>query len=137
MRQLLVLALLFVASPVAAQQLAWNEDAKDAPTAQSYIYKYYVNGSSAGIPLNGVTCTGTATPFSCLAPFNPTGVNNIALTASSGTYESNPSVLLILTAIPTGLKVIKTVWMHIQDSKPYRVSLQKSLVSVKRLRAQF
>jgi hypothetical protein len=72
----------------------FDQVASDITTANSYIYKRYVDGSITGINLNSVTCSGTISPFVCLindVPNFSQGTHNLQFTASNVAGESAKS----------------------------------------------
>lgn len=89
-------------------KLAWEEVATNLAEAQSFSYKYYVDGSTAGSPLPTVTCTGTASPFTCTSavPTLSPGRHTVNLTASSADGESSASnsVTFTLPQTPQNLR---------------------------------
>lgn len=99
MRKFLLVLLLALPSSVAAQtapnvgpndSFAWNQDGTSLATVQAYVYKYYLDGAVTGSVFSGVTCSGTATPFTCQvrSPTFAMGSHSIALTAASAAGES-------------------------------------------------
>lgn len=69
-----VVSILLLSSLLNAQAVSTSKLAFDIPTstlavAQGYAYKYYPDSAVTGTTLATVTCTGTATPFQCEAPF--------------------------------------------------------------------
>lgn len=114
----LLILLLLVPSVVYSQavptsRLGWDQDAPTLADAQAYTYKYYADGSTTGIVLSGVTCTGTASPFVCSAPFPAftPGNHRITLAAQNLAGESAQSLPLDFTfivtpGVPRGLRII-------------------------------
>lgn len=99
-----VLVLIFVlfAAPAFTQQapiatinskLYWSQAAQDLATSQSYIYKYYPDGSATGNQLNAVTCTGTVSPFTCEVafPLFNQGNHTLKLSAQNAAGEGDLS----------------------------------------------
>lgn len=123
-KSLLVLLLIFLSSdhhinaqtPVATptSKLAWVITAADLNTAQSYVYKYYLDASATGIIFSpSPTCSGTAAPFSCQVAFPAVGNGNhtISITASNTAGESLHSdpfafAFVGIPSKPTGLRII-------------------------------
>jgi hypothetical protein len=94
-------------------KVQWDQDALDLATAQAYAYKHYSDGSTTGVTLGSVVCTGTAPTFVCVAPI-PTytqGNHNISLTASNSAGESLKSsplnfAFVTVPATPRNLRII-------------------------------
>ena len=78
---------------VPGDSFAWNETALTLAEAQGYVYKYYLDGAVTGSVFSGVTCSGTASPFTCqaLTPQFANGTHSITLTAASASGESPQS----------------------------------------------
>jgi len=74
---------------------AWDQAAPDLATAQSYTYKHYDDGATTGVAFPSVTCSGTASPFTCqaLIPAYTPGTHTITITASDEAGEGAPSAL--------------------------------------------
>jgi uncharacterized MnhB-related membrane protein len=99
---------------VAGSAFQWTQPAPDAATAQAYIYRYYVDGSTTGVVATGVTCTGTAT-ITCegLVPALTPGNHSVSLTASAGAAakESDKSIppfsfsYELVAAVPLNLRL--------------------------------
>lgn len=117
-RVFLTIILLLVPSFVFSQaiptsRLGWDQDAPTLADAQAYTYKYYADGSTTGVALTGVTCTGSASPFTCSAAFPAftPGNHRITLAASNLAGESAKSnpldfTFIVTPAVPTGLRII-------------------------------
>jgi len=76
-----------------ASRFTWTIASPTLADSQAYTYKVYADGSTTGITLTGVTCTGTVAPFVCEAPipaFTP-GNHTATLTASNIAGESAKS----------------------------------------------
>lgn len=76
------------------KHLAWDQVAANLAEAQGLSYKFYADGSPAGAPLTGVTCSGTTSPFLCVTvglPTLPPGNHTLTLTAVSADAESAQS----------------------------------------------
>lgn len=88
----------------AASKLAWDmTSAPDAATAQTYVYKMFLDGSTTGVTLTSVTCAGSA-PVSCSVAFPsiPNGPHTLTLTAQDPSGpESAPSTVLTFKVIGT------------------------------------
>lgn len=73
----------------------WNQEADTLQTAQSYRYRYFLDGATTGAVFGGVACTGTASPFMCRAPLPVTlgGTHTISMTTGvpEGTTCTPPS----------------------------------------------
>jgi hypothetical protein len=83
-----------------ASRIAFEQIAPDLATAQSYVYRYYPDGSATGTVL-AVTCEGSASPFLCngaIPAFTP-GPHSLTLTASNGAGESPKSAPLSFTFV--------------------------------------
>jgi hypothetical protein len=83
-----------------ASRIAFEQIAPDLATAQSYVYRYYADGSATGTVL-AVTCEGSASPFLCngaIPAFTP-GPHSLTLTASNGAGESPKSAPLSFTFV--------------------------------------
>ncbi len=106
-RALLVLGCLLLATTLHAQTagttsaLGWDQVAPSAATAQSYTYRTRADGSTTGVVLPGVTCTGAVSPYQCKAPFPAftPGAHTLTLTASNAAGESAPSPVLSFTFV--------------------------------------
>lgn len=103
----LALAILLCASVVSAQnatplsKVAIDQAAPDVKSAGLYTYKYYADGSTTGVTVTGVTCTGTISPFTCtfsIPAFTP-GNHSITVTASNEVGESPKSLPLTFTFV--------------------------------------
>ncbi len=120
-----LLALVFLALPVLAsaqqavsgnEKVAWDQNAPDLNTAQSYVYAVYIDSGPRTV-LSGVSCTGTAAPFQCQVPFPAAtpGQHTLQLTAANvingQTAESVksaplPFVLIVAPDAPTNLRIV-------------------------------
>jgi hypothetical protein len=78
----------------ANDSFAWNQAANSLAEAQGYVYKYYLDGAGVGSTFAGVTCSGTASPFTCQArtPAFSNGNHSLTITAASAAGESAPSI---------------------------------------------
>jgi hypothetical protein len=120
---LIVMLFAFVASDARAQTVpnagpndsfGWNQAAATLTEAQGFVYKYYLDGAVTGSVFSGVTCTGTATPFSCkvrIPTFAP-GQHSITFTAANITGESVQSSPFVFVygnppANPNNISIIK------------------------------
>lgn len=100
-----------VATP--GNKYAWDQDATDLVTAQAFTYKDYTD-ALAPVVLTPVTCTGTTSPFQCIAPMPllTAGSHSTTLTASDTAGESLPSSPLAFTFVvvpnpPKNLHIVK------------------------------
>lgn len=70
---------------VAGQKFAWDQPAPTLSDAQGYTYRYYADGATTGVAFTGVTCSGTASPFTCEVPipaFTP-GSHSVTVTGTN------------------------------------------------------
>lgn len=95
-RLVLILGVLACASVASAQSLslAWTQEGPDLVTISAYTYSTSTNSG----PLVKVTpvCTGNASPFTCLVPFNqstyaPGVKQSITVTSCDGLICAAPS----------------------------------------------
>lgn len=100
-----------VATP--GNKYAWDQDASDLATAQAFTYKDYTD-ALAPVVLTPVTCSGTISPFQCIAPMplKPAGSHSTSLTASDVAGESLPStplafVFVVVPNPPKNLRIVK------------------------------
>jgi hypothetical protein len=103
---LVVVSLLMVPRAAMAQTVFAYPGAKaqfdivaaDLATAVSYTYRTYTDAQTVGVVLAAV-CTGTVSPFTCLAPFpvQTPGAHSITATAQNVTAESAKSTALVFT----------------------------------------
>ena len=76
MKKFLVLPLLFISSIAYAQaarptdKFAWDQAESNLITAQGFRYELELDNTVLPTPLV-TTCTGTTSPFQCLAPIPP------------------------------------------------------------------
>jgi hypothetical protein len=72
---------------------AWNQAAPTLNDANSYVYKYYLDGAVTGSVFLTVTCTGTAAPFDCKGkpPAFAPGSHSLTITAANSSGESPQS----------------------------------------------
>lgn len=110
---LLYPTLLFAQPATPNSKVGWEQDATSATEAQAYAYKHYSDGSTTGIPLTNIICTGTAPTFQCQAtiPTYTQGNHTIQLTASNTAGESLKSsplsfAFVTVPAIPRNLRII-------------------------------
>lgn len=74
-----------------ANSLVWDQTAPDLATAQSYTYKYYLDGAVTGFVFTSVTCAAAgAQLFTCqnVFPNFTTGNHTIQVSASNSVGES-------------------------------------------------
>lgn len=108
----LLLPIIINAQATSSSQLAWNEVAPDLPTAQSYVYSYFPDNATTGIVLANVTCTGTASPFSCTVQFPSftAGMHTLTLSASdtagvSAQSSPFPFSMVVIPAAPSNISI--------------------------------
>jgi len=67
----------------------WSQPAATLPEAQSYVYRYYLDGATIGAVFGGVSCSGTVSPWTCRAPLPVTlgGEHTVTVTAELPTGE--------------------------------------------------
>lgn len=113
-RAILAIAMVLVAVPAMAQtqvvgteRVGWDQPAATLAAAQGYAYEY-VDGSAPSVPLSGVACSGTASPFVCAVrlPALTTGIHSVRVVASvtvNGTTLTSPQsapLSLLMMAVP-------------------------------------
>lgn len=102
----LLLAASLTAQTTAPKALAWDMPAPiaSAAEAQALTYTAYLDGSTSGTTLTGVSCTGTTAPFACTAaPISLTaGSHTVRMTAGSGADVSAMSLVytVVIVVIP-------------------------------------
>jgi hypothetical protein len=85
--------------------LAWDQGGPDLATVQSYSYNLYPDAVAVPTILTSVTCSGTASPFTCTVAF-PTftpGSHTLTVTAVDAAGESakaSPSLSFQFVVIP-------------------------------------
>lgn len=102
------------AQATAQSKLGWDQAAPDLPTANGYTYRHYDDVSATGVPLTPATCTGTASPFACQAPFpafTPGATHTVAVTAANVAGESLKSTplsftFIVIPSVPANLRLI-------------------------------
>ena len=112
---LMVLFCLSLAGLLSAQTtkpaLAWDQAAAGLVEAQSLTVKYYIDKSTTGVLVNGVSCSGTTSPFQCTAPFvgYPAGSHTLTITVTDSIAESVKSNAVPFgpPAAPTNLRITK------------------------------
>lgn len=90
---------------------AIDQSAPDLTTANSYGYKVYADGAATGSVI-AMKCTGTTSPFTCVAPvgaFTP-GPHSVTFTASNAAGESAKSaplafILVIIPSVPANPRI--------------------------------
>ena len=106
MRIAVLLALLLLPSVLHAQttvrtgmELVWDQDQTTAAEAQTFSYRYFVDGAATGDLLSGVTCAGA--PVVCRAPVPAftLGAHTITLAAENVYGSSLPSAPLSFTFV--------------------------------------
>ena len=112
MNKILAVLIILITSTIAFAQgqatptskLSWDMSAPSLIDVNEYVYKYYTDGSETGIVFpTAVTCTGTASPFTCTTnypAFTP-GNHTITLTASNIAGESGKSNPFAFTFVVT------------------------------------
>lgn len=117
---LLIFAFLLLPTVISAQpqtgsnqRFAWDQSAPTLTDAQSYVYKYYPDASTAGVAFSNVVCSGSASPFTCsvLIPAFTPGNHSITLTASNAAGESAQSspfafVFVVTPSVPSNIRII-------------------------------
>lgn len=118
----LLAALLFTSSTFAqsgtgqqvyvASHLTWSEAGPDLPTVSGYSYFYFADGSAIATPLQNVTCSGTASPFTCsvLMPAFTPGAHSLTLEATdiAGASAASSAVsftFVVAPSTPTALAI--------------------------------
>lgn len=106
----LVVTLAQVVAPTLKYPTAeWDQDADTLAEAQSYVYRYYLDGATVGAAFTGVTCSGTAKPYTCRAalPVTAIGPHTVAMTAeivsggvSSVSVKSNVAAFDVVSDRP-------------------------------------
>lgn len=102
----------FAQTGVPGQKFAWDQPAATLAEAQGYTYKYYPDSATTGVTFTAVTCTGTATPFTCevLIPAFTPGNHSITLTASNVAGESAKSApfaftFVVVPGVPGNIRI--------------------------------
>lgn len=115
MRSYLVLfvTLTFVAFGEAqtTPRLVWGQEGENLTEVQSFIYKSYLDSAVQAVVINGVTCSGAVSPFTCSTPLPsfPPGRHTLQLTATTadGIFESvKSSPLGFGLGAPTNLRIV-------------------------------
>ena len=108
---LLITSLLY-AQAIPTSKFAWDQSAPDLTTVQAYTYKHYDDNSATGVAFVGVTCTGTASPFTCVVniPAYTPGNHSITLSASNVAGESVKSapfafVFVVTPGSPANIRI--------------------------------
>jgi hypothetical protein len=125
---LIMTAVLAVAGAAAAQtpqpatpshNLQWRQGAPDLATAQGYSYVPVVDQLRGTAAFVGVTCTGTASPFTCRVPIMALtpGDHSIQIVAQAppvnGAVQESPVSpvlvvrMILAPAAPTDLSVVQ------------------------------
>ena len=120
MRRLLCLLFLLALPGLASaqtstpsSQIAWDQAAADLATAQALTYRYYPDGAATGTVFSGVTCSGTASPFTCTVAFpafSP-GPHSLTLSAANAAGESAKSAavsftFVVIPAVPANPRIV-------------------------------
>ena len=103
-----------------ASNLAWDQGcdvnsgcagmtaAQALVAVQGFTYNAYLGSATVPTVITQVTCTGTATPFTCSTPaFTPFIGNTVSITAKNAIGESAKSVPLplLLPATPVNVRL--------------------------------
>ena len=90
----------------------WDQVAVDLAEANSFIYRYYPDGSTNGITLQATCVVGVAAPFLCSAPFPAftPGAHVLTMTATNAGGESPKSPVFSFTFVvvpspPTNIRL--------------------------------
>lgn len=118
---LLIITFLTCAAPAFAQnpvagpnsKFAWTQGADVLSDAQTYTYRMYLDAAGPATFV-GVTCVGTASPFTCqvTVPSMTQGTHSMTITATSAAGESPHSTPFTFTFVanppqtPTGMRII-------------------------------
>lgn len=88
---------------IPGQKFEWGQPAPTLADASGYTYKYYPDGATTGVTFTGVTCAGSAAPFTCevLIPAFTPGNHSITITASNVAGESPKSAPFAFTFVVT------------------------------------
>ena len=105
--------LLFAQTSTPASRIAWDQAAADLATAQALTYRYYPDGAATGTVFSGVTCSGTASPFTCsvaFPAFSP-GPHSLTLSAANAAGESAKSAavsftFVVIPAVPANPRIV-------------------------------
>jgi hypothetical protein len=110
-RTIFLLALLTLSGSVAYAQAATPTSkflldivAADAPTAQAYTWRLYLDGAATGTVVSGVTCASASGVITCTVPFPAMtpGSHSATFTAANTAGESAKSaaVTFALVVVP-------------------------------------
>lgn len=91
-----------------ASHLAISEAGPDLATVQGYAWLTFADGSTTGVAASGVTCAGSASPFTCLVPLPALTPGTHALTVEATDVAGASSMsnavsfsLVVAPATPT------------------------------------
>jgi hypothetical protein len=92
-------------------KLGWNQPAASLAEATSFTYKYYPDNSLNGVTVTA-TCSGTASPFLCIAgfPVFTPGQHTLTMTATSQegleSPKSSPPLGFTVPGTPVNPRII-------------------------------
>lgn len=86
---------------IPGSRLTWDQAAPTLAEAQGYTYTYYPEAAPPAVILTAVTCSGTASPFTCVVAFPAftPGAHTLQLTASNIAGESTRSAAFAFTFV--------------------------------------
>lgn len=95
-------------------KLAFDEVGQSVATAGGATYTAFVDGSTTGVPLAGLTCTATTTPVGATCtvalPALTTGAHTLTVTQTIAGASSTPSASLafsmVLVVTPTNVRIV-------------------------------
>ena len=95
-------------------RLTWEQDGANAVEVAAYVYRYYPDGATTGIPLADVVCAFTVSTFTCAAAFPAftPAPHTLTLTAGNEAGESLastpfPFVFVVLPSQPKNLRITR------------------------------
>jgi hypothetical protein len=73
-------------------KVGWDQAAGTLAEAQAFTYRYYLDGAASGAALSSVTCSGSASPYTCQAELRVTisGPHTLALSAETSPTSRSP-----------------------------------------------
>ena len=103
---------------IGTELIAWDQRAPDLASAQAYSYSPLIDTATPPatlVPFAGVTCVGTASPFTCRVrlPALTTGVHQLRvvtyMTVGSSVLQAAPSaaVGVLMTAAPLAAERVR------------------------------
>lgn len=115
---LLIAATVHAQTAIPTSHLAWDILAPDAATAESYLYRYYLDGAVTGAVFMGVTCA-TSARFGALPntqecqvafPAVTPGTHTLEVSAANEAGESTKSApftftMKVLPGIPSNVRI--------------------------------